>query len=72
MEPVLIECGWKFRQIDWHLSSGLAMEFISAPDIMQRELTIPQNMLEQCAAQNVATSGNVVGTNSTTDFAGEP
>lgn len=59
-------------QIDWHLSSGLALTFISSPEQMQQKLTLPQALLDQCAAQGVATSGNVVGTQSTTDFKGQP
>lgn len=64
---------WLFHcHIDWHLSSGLGLEVVEAPDYMQKQLTIPQTILNQCAAQNIPTSGNIVGTMSTTDFKGEP
>jgi hypothetical protein len=33
---------------------------------------MPQEMLDHCKAQNIPTSGNVVGKNSTTDFQGQP
>lgn len=64
---------WFFHcHIDWHLSSGLAAVFIEAPEVMQKNLTVPQFMLDQCASMNVPTSGNVVGKMSKTDFKGEP
>jgi iron transport multicopper oxidase len=63
---------WFFHcHIDWHLSSGLAAVFIEAPEQMQEKLTVPQFMLDQCAAQNIPTTGNVVGKMSTTDTKGE-
>ncbi|KAF8315333.1 Cupredoxin [Clavulina sp. PMI_390] len=58
--------------IEWHLESGLAVVFIEAPEQAQSKLTLPQSLIDQCAAQNIATSGNVVGKNSTTDFSGQP
>jgi len=39
---------------------------------MQESLKIPQVMLDQCAAQGIPISGNVVGTQSITDFSGQP
>jgi iron transport multicopper oxidase len=60
------------KQIDWHLSSGLALAFIESPDYMQKNLTMPKAMLDQCAAQNIPTSGNAVGLMSTTDLKGQP
>lgn len=33
---------------------------------------MPQEMLDQCQAQNIAISGNVAGKNSTTDLKGQP
>ncbi|CAD6564626.1 MAG: ferroxidase fet3 [Tremellales sp. Tagirdzhanova-0007] len=64
---------WFFHcHIDWHLSSGLAAVFIEAPETFQANTTIPQAMYDQCDYWSLPTSGNVVGLNSTTDFAGEP
>lgn len=64
---------WFFHcHIDWHLSSGLALAFIESPDYMQKNLTMPKAMLDQCAAQNIPTSGNAVGLMSTTDLKGQP
>ncbi|WOO80563.1 Iron multicopper oxidase fer1 [Vanrija pseudolonga] len=64
---------WFFHcHIDWHLTSGLAVVFIEAPDVMQKTLTVPQQMYDHCKFFKQATSGNVVGLNSTTDFKGQP
>jgi iron transport multicopper oxidase len=64
---------WFFHcHIDWHLSSGLAAIFVEAPEMMQERLKIPDFMIDQCETLKVPHSGNVVGKNSTTDFAGQP
>lgn len=64
---------WFFHcHIDWHLSSGLATVFIEGPDYMQKQLKMPDQMLDHCKALNIATSGNVVGKMSATDMKGEP
>ncbi|CED83488.1 Multicopper oxidases [Phaffia rhodozyma] len=64
---------WFFHcHIDWHLSSGLAAVFITAPEVIQSTFTIPQEMKDHCAALGIHADGNVVGTYSTTDFTGEP
>lgn len=64
---------WMFHcHIEWHLEAGLAVVFIEAPLEMQMTLSIPDEMYQQCAAQNIKTTGNVVGLNSTTDFSGAP
>lgn len=39
---------------------------------MQQKLNMPQEMIDHCKAQDIPTSGNVVGKNSTTDFKGQP
>lgn len=68
--PGLFHC-----HVDWHMSSGLAMVLIEAPEKMQELAAtnpIPQQMLDHCAYWGMPTSGNIVGKNSTTDFAGEP
>lgn len=59
--------------VDWHMSSGLAAVFIEAPDKFQQlNNPIPQAVYDQCKHWNKATSGNIVGKNSTSDFAGQP
>ncbi|WVR04611.1 hypothetical protein IAU60_001622 [Kwoniella sp. DSM 27419] len=64
---------WFFHcHIDWHLSSGLAVTFIEAPEKLQENTTIPRAMYDQCAYWGLPTSGNVVGLDSTTDFDGQP
>jgi len=63
---------WIFHcHIEWHLEAGLAVVFAEAPLESQQTTHIPQLMLDQCAAQGIPTSGNVVGLNSTTDFSGQ-
>ena len=53
---------WLFHcHIDWHLSSGLAMIFIEAPEQMQERLTIPDDHYAVCDAAGVATKGNAAG-----------
>ncbi|ORX38813.1 Cupredoxin [Kockovaella imperatae] len=63
---------WFFHcHIDWHLSSGLAVVMIEAPEYFQSQ-TIPEQLYDQCKYWDLPTSGNVVGLNSTTDFKGQP
>jgi hypothetical protein len=59
-------------QVDWHLSSGLAVVFIEAPERLQQTSQAPQVIYDQCEYWGKPTSGNVVGKNSTTDFKGQP
>lgn len=59
-------------QVDWHLSSGLAVVFIEAPEKLQQNPRAPQALYDQCDYWGLPTSGNVVGKNSTTDFDGQP
>jgi iron transport multicopper oxidase len=65
---------WFFHcHIDWHLSSGLAAVFVEAPEVFQQNASIvPNAIYDQCKYWNTATTGNVVGLNSTTDFKGQP
>ncbi|TYJ55000.1 hypothetical protein B9479_004311 [Cryptococcus floricola] len=65
---------WMFHcHIDWHLSSGLAVVFIEAPEVFQDQKDdVPAQITEQCSAQGMGTEGNVVGTYSTTNFKGQP
>ena len=59
-------------QVDWHLSSGLAVVFIEAPEKLQQNPRAPQALYDQCDYWGLPTSGNVVGKNSTIDFEGQP
>jgi iron transport multicopper oxidase len=52
--------------------TGLAVTMVSFPNETQNLLTIPQKMIDQCNAQGIAPTGNIVGKMSTTDFKGEP
>ncbi|WVQ82538.1 hypothetical protein IAT38_004667 [Cryptococcus sp. DSM 104549] len=65
---------WMFHcHIDWHLSSGLAVVFIEAPEKFQESnSSVPQTILDHCTAQGISTTGNIVGKMSTTDFKGQP
>ncbi|WRT64797.1 uncharacterized protein IL334_001731 [Kwoniella shivajii] len=64
---------WFFHcHVDWHLSSGLAVVFIEAPEKLQENNSIPQPLIDQCKYWGLPTSGNVVGINSTTDYMGQP
>ncbi|KKA26904.1 hypothetical protein TD95_002122 [Thielaviopsis punctulata] len=58
---------WIFHcHIDWHLSSGLAMIFVEAPDVLQETITLPQDHIDACKAGNVAYEGNAAA--NTEDF----
>lgn len=48
------------------------MVFIAAPDVLQQTQQIPSYMLDQCTAQGISATGNIVGLNSTTNLKGEP
>lgn len=67
---------WLFHcHVDWHMSSGLAMVLVEAPERMQELAAVnavPQQMLDHCKYWGMATTGNIVGKNSTTDFKGQP
>ncbi|KAM0552463.1 hypothetical protein ACHAPJ_008024 [Fusarium lateritium] len=53
---------WIFHcHIDWHLSSGLAMLLIEAPDKIQEKVTIPREHYDLCKAAGVAYEGNAAG-----------
>ncbi|WFD08160.1 hypothetical protein MVES1_003531 [Malassezia vespertilionis] len=60
---------WFFHcHIDWHLTQGLAMLVIQAPDIVQNEFQIPAALYEQCKAHGLPSEGNAGGKWSATDF----
>jgi len=66
---------WLFHcHIDWHLSSGLAVQFIEAPlQIQERAVgQFPSSLDEQCAMQGIPQSGNAAGHASVTDLFGLP
>ncbi|KAF4997387.1 hypothetical protein FDECE_12095 [Fusarium decemcellulare] len=53
---------WLFHcHIDWHLSSGLAMLLIEAPDELQKKVNIPQQHYDICKAAGVPFKGNAAG-----------
>jgi hypothetical protein len=72
MCPLLSSLVGPNEQVDWHLSSGLAVVFIEAPEKMQESARMPQALYDQCDYWGLPTSGNVVGKNSTTDMDGQP
>ncbi|KAL8286981.1 hypothetical protein RQP46_003987 [Phenoliferia psychrophenolica] len=64
---------WLFHcHIEWHFEAGLSILFIEDPLGAQKNTHVPQYMLDQCTAQGISPTGNVVGRNSTTDLRGEP
>lgn len=53
---------WLFHcHIDWHLSSGLAMLLVEAPDQIQERVTIPQGHYDVCESASVPYQGNAAG-----------
>lgn len=65
---------WLFHcHIEWHVVSGLLATFVEAPLELQKQFTIPQNHLDNCAAQGMATQGNAAGnTKDLLDLTGQP
>ncbi|OTB03453.1 putative ferroxidase [Hypoxylon sp. CI-4A] len=65
---------WLFHcHIEWHVSSGLIATFVEAPLDLQKTISIPQDHLDACAAQNISTAGNAAGnTIDLLDLTGEP
>lgn len=62
---------WFFHcHIEWHLESGLAFTFFTAPTLAQQWVKPPQFMYDQCAQLGVPVTGNAAGRNSTTDLRG--
>jgi len=50
---------WMFHcHIDWHLSQGLAMVMIEAPEVIQQTHHIPQQHYDVCRAAGVPIEGN--------------
>lgn len=67
---------WLFHcHIEWHVESGLIATMVEAPLDLQRDLTVPQNHYDACAAASPAmpTAGNAAGnTANLLDLSGEP
>ncbi|KAJ6098750.1 hypothetical protein N7467_000285 [Penicillium canescens] len=53
---------WFFHcHIDWHLSQGLGMTLIEAPEQIQERMSIPEHQYEVCDAAGVKYEGNAAG-----------
>ncbi|KAK7221715.1 hypothetical protein V2G26_009718 [Clonostachys chloroleuca] len=50
---------WLFHcHIEWHVVSGLIATFVESPLDLQKTITIPEDHLDICQKQNIATKGN--------------
>ncbi|KAG2137407.1 Fet3 ferroxidase [Suillus bovinus] len=66
---------WFFHcHIEWHLESGLAVQFIIAPLQIQEQAQgrVPSFLYEQCATLGSPSAGNAAGHASPTDLSGLP
>ncbi|KAJ2742410.1 ferroxidase fet3 [Coemansia pectinata] len=53
---------WMFHcHMDVHFAMGMAVTFVEAPDVLQRQQTIPQALLDMCHRQGIVTSENGAG-----------
>ena len=53
---------WLFHcHIDWHLSQGLALTLIEAPEQIQERLSIPENHYDVCDTAGMKYEGNAAG-----------
>ncbi|KAJ1815878.1 ferroxidase fet3 [Coemansia sp. S610] len=53
---------WMFHcHMDVHFAMGLALTFVEAPDVLQKQQTIPQGFFDMCHRQGIPTSGNGAG-----------
>ncbi|KAI8323189.1 hypothetical protein GQ54DRAFT_286729 [Martensiomyces pterosporus] len=53
---------WHFHcHIDLHMALGINMIFVEAPDVLQKILTVPDSVVEQCRLQNITYYGNAAG-----------
>jgi iron transport multicopper oxidase len=43
--------------IDWHVVAGMVAQFIEAPFEMQKRLTVPNPIAQQCKEAGIPTSG---------------
>ena len=64
---------WLFHcHIEWHVASGLVATMIESPLDLQSTITIPNDHLQACKAQNMGTAGNAAGnTQNLLDLSGE-
>ncbi|MCJ1347443.1 hypothetical protein MMC31_005668 [Peltigera leucophlebia] len=59
---LLLSRVWLFHcHIEWHVASGLTATMIEAPEELQANLKIPEDHLQVCKSQNIATAGNAAG-----------
>lgn len=66
---------WIFHcHIEWHLDSGLAVQFITAPLQIQEQAQgrVPSFLYDQCTALGIPASGNAAGHASPTNLSGLP
>lgn len=57
---------WFFHcHIEWHLQSGLALQFLEAPEVLQKSV-LPEEVYGLCKMQGVQTFGNFAGYNDST------
>ncbi|KAI8318259.1 hypothetical protein GQ54DRAFT_267157 [Martensiomyces pterosporus] len=53
---------WLFHcHFDVHMGLGMALVFVEAPQMMQKTLSVPQPVIDQCKLQGKQVHGNVVG-----------
>ncbi|KAF1805378.1 Cupredoxin [Mucor lusitanicus] len=53
---------WFFHcHVDWHLPAGLAATFITAPELAQETMTLPQEWIDMCIAAGQPGTGNAAG-----------
>ncbi|KAJ2390287.1 ferroxidase fet3 [Coemansia sp. RSA 2611] len=53
---------WMFHcHMDVHFAMGLALTFVEAPDVLQKQQIIPQGLFDMCHRQGIPTSGNGAG-----------
>ncbi|KAJ3317442.1 ferroxidase fet3 [Boothiomyces sp. JEL0866] len=62
---------WLFHcHIEWHLQAGLAAIFVESPELIQKNIKVPQGITDQCKALNIQTTGNAAGFNDLVTFTG--
>ncbi|KAJ2222601.1 ferroxidase fet3 [Coemansia sp. RSA 520] len=57
--------------LSWHEYNGVAVVFIEAPDVLQKQQSVPEEMVEMCKRQGIPTQGNGAG-NQGFDLSGLP
>ncbi|KAJ1762354.1 hypothetical protein LPJ77_005945 [Coemansia sp. RSA 2523] len=55
----------------WHEYNGVAVVFVEAPDVLQKQQSVPEKMVEMCKRQGIPTQGNGAG-NQEFDLSGLP